>query len=351
MIRRYFAVLSVLCLLLSGNAVAQDTKMSPGEQRLYEAAKKEGEVRVWGGTDVPVIAALADGFAKVYPGIAIKPFEITPSALVQRLILQKTAGAPLEVDLLQAELDSVRPLLDRKLLASYDDWEAIFPELPKSVFGDGGISVKWADNDQPVGYNTNLVKGDLPTRWEDLLDPKWKGKILVETRGKQFAHLLYLWGETKFDDYMHRLAEQKLFYVNGGTTLAQSLATGEGAIAIGTYGFSVVNLARQGAPVSILPIKPVRTRLINNYVVKDSKNADAARLFAAWMATPDGQRVLDESWGGRGLLTAGSSAFLAQTYQKLGFDLNHDLIDLADLLSPKDAIDLEKRAMKALAKK
>lgn len=351
MIRRYLVILSSLCLLLSGNAFAQDAKTSPRERQLYEAAKKEGEVRIWGGTNVPVIAALADGFAKSYPGIAIKPFEITPSALVQRLILQKVAGAPLEVDLIQAELDSVRPLLDRKMLASYDDWEATFPDLPKNVFGNGGVSVKWADNDQPVAYNTNLVKGDLPTSWEDLLDPKWKGKILVERRGKQFAHLLFLWGEAKFQDYMSRLATQKLFYVNGGTTLAQNLATGEGAIALGTYGFSIVNLERQGAPVSILPIKPVRTRLINNYVVKDSKNADAARLFAAWLATPDGQRVLDESWGGRGLLTAGSSAFLAQTYQKLGFDLDRDLIDLADVISSKDAIELEKKAMKALAKK
>jgi ABC-type Fe3+ transport system substrate-binding protein len=62
-----------------------------------------------------------------------------------------------------------------------------------------------------LAYNTKLVKkADVPKRYEDLLDPKWKGRIAVDGRGPYgFSHLRLVWGEERFWKFIKAFPEQK----------------------------------------------------------------------------------------------------------------------------------------------
>jgi ABC-type glycerol-3-phosphate transport system substrate-binding protein len=95
--------------------------------QLYNAAKKEGTVVIWGPTDAIVYEKMQEVLDKQYPGIKPEHFESIPEPLVQRIIAENQAGKPPAVDIIQSgSMRALRPLIDRDLLASYPGWEKDF---------------------------------------------------------------------------------------------------------------------------------------------------------------------------------------------------------------------------------
>ena len=118
-----------------GVGYAQDKSQgSEGITQLYNAAKKEGRVVIWGPTDAIVYQRMQEALDKQYPGIKIESFESIPEPLVQRIIAESQAGKPAAVDVIQSgSLRALRPLIDRDMLAPYPGWEkdlALMPSMP-----------------------------------------------------------------------------------------------------------------------------------------------------------------------------------------------------------------------------
>lgn len=281
-------------------ALAQDKAKTSGNDaltQLYAAAKKEGTVVIWGPSDPVIYQKAQERLNKDYPGIKIDHFESLPEPIVQRLIAESQAGKPSSVDIVQSgSLRALRPLVDRDMLAPYPGWEKDF-----------GLDAVYADHrfvgnynlSLPIAYNTKLVSAqDAPKNWDDLADAKWKGrKIIVEARLVPFAMLGTEMGKTKAVDLAKKLLAQDPIIVQGGTTALQALAGGQAPIAIGLYGYAVDKLKKKGATVDWVPVSPLPLLTSALGVVKTAPHPSAARFFAGWMGTIEGQKIIYEYSG------------------------------------------------------
>jgi iron(III) transport system substrate-binding protein len=281
-----------LGIFLSAHANAQDKwKSSEAVAQLYAAAKKEGRVIIWGPTDAIIYQRMQAALEKQYPGIKIENFESIPEPLVQRIIAESQAGKPAAVDIIQSgSLRALRPLVDRDMLAAYDGWEKHF-----------GLDAVYANQrfvgaynlTLPIAYNTKVVSAqEAPKSWEDLADPKWKGrKIIMEARLVPFAMLGTEWGKSKATELVKKILGQQPLIVQGGTTVANALAGGQVALAVGTYAYTIERLKKQGAAVDWVAVSPLPVLTSAEGVLKTAPHPNAARFFAGWMSTPEGQNI------------------------------------------------------------
>jgi iron(III) transport system substrate-binding protein len=283
------AVITLFGVLFSGAGYAQDKE---GLTQLYNAARKEGRVVIWGPTDAIVYQRMQEALDKQYPGIKIESFESIPEPLVQRIIAESQAGKPAAVDVIQSgSLRALRPLIDRDMLAPYPGWEKIFGL--DAVYANqrlvGGYNLTL-----PIAYNTKSVSAqEAPKTWEDLADPKWKGrKIIIEARLVPFAMLGTEWGKGKAIELTKKIiSQQQPLIVQGGTTVANALAGGQVSLAVGTYAFTIEGLKKQGAAVDWVPVTPLPVLTSAEGVLKTAAHPNAGRFFAGWMGTPEGQKI------------------------------------------------------------
>ena len=290
------ALLTVLIsCFVSGSSLSLKTKAKAGgkgHDQLYNAARKEGRVVIWGPTDAVIYQKAQEALSKKYPGIKIEHFESIPEPLVQRIIAESQAGKPAAVDIIQSgSLRALRPLVDRDMLASVPAWEKEF-----------GLDAVYANQrfvgaynlTLPIAYNTKAVSAqDAPKSWEDLADAKWKGrKIIMEARLVPFAMLGTEWGKGKVTELVKRiLAQQQPLIVQGGTTVANALAGGQVSIAVGTYAYTIERLKKQGAAVDWVPVSPLPVLNSAMGVLKTAPHPNAARFIAGWFGTAEGQNV------------------------------------------------------------
>lgn len=291
--RRVILILTVLTTVLSNFAYAQDKGKGGNEAitELYNAAKKEGTVIIWGPTDAIIYQRMQAYLDKQYPGIKIQHFESIPEPLVQRIIAESQAGKPAAVDIIQSgSLRALRPLIDRDMLATVPGWEKDF-----------GLDAVYANQrfvgaynlTLPIAYNTKSVSAqEAPKSWEELAEPKWKGrKIIIEARLVPFAMLGTEWGKGKAAELVKKILTQQPLVVQGGTTVANALAGGQVSIAVGTYAYTIERLKKQGAAVDWVAVSPLPVLTSAEGVLKTAPHPNAARFFAGWMGTPEGQNI------------------------------------------------------------
>ena len=258
--------------------------------KLYSAAKKEGRVVIWGPTDGIVYEKMQELLDKQYPGIKIEHFESIPEPLVQRIIAENQAGKPAAVDIIQSgSLRALRPLIDRDLLASYPGWEKDF-----------GLDAVYANHRfvgaynlaLPISYNSKAVSAkDAPKSWEELAEPKWKGKkIIIEARLVPFAMLGTEWGKEKAMALVNKILGQQPIIVQGGTTVANALAGGQVSIAVGTYAFTIEGLKKRGASVDWIAPSPLPVLTSAEGVLKTASHPNAARFLLVGWAPPRRRR-------------------------------------------------------------
>ena len=289
-----------LALWLEGPACAQDKTKTPGNDgitQLYTAAKKEGTVVIWGPSDPIIYQKAQERLNKEYPGIKIEHFESLPEPVVQRLIAESQAGKPSSVDIVQSgSLRAVRPLIDRDMLVAYPEWEKDFGldavYAGHRFVGNYNLAL-------PIAYNTKLVSAqEAPKSWEDLADGKWKGrKIILEARLVPFAMLGTEIGKAKAVDLAKRLLAQDPIIVQGGTTALNALAGGQAPLAVGVYAYAVNKLKKKGATIDWVPVSPLPLLTSALGVVKTAPHPNAARFFAGWMGTLEGQKIIYEYSG------------------------------------------------------
>ena len=294
-LRAFIAAVAMVIASLSvtGLAAAQDKGKAGSDtiNQLYSGARKEGVVVIWGPTDAVIYQRMQAVLDKQYPGLKIEHFESIPEPLVQRIIAESQAGKPAAVDIIQSgSLRALRPLIDRDMLAPFPGWEKDF-----------GLDAVYANQrfvgaynlTLPIAYNTKAVSlQEAPKTWEDLADPKWKGrKIIIEARLVPFAMLGTEWGKGKATELTKRILGQQPLIVQGGTTVANALAGGQVSLAVGTYAYTIERLKKQGAAVDWVAASPLPVLTSAVGVLKTAPHPNAARFFAGWMGTAEGQKI------------------------------------------------------------
>jgi len=250
-------------------------------------AKKEGKVVVYiaGATD-----ALPDTLKKFQAetGIQVDFLRSTPAELRERIRTEFTTN--------RVRGDLVMTGNTIKNIAEVFQPHGEIPNIKRIVapFQDDGTFVPYSVGVNGIFVNTKLVKeSEMPKRWQDLLDPKWKGKMLaydprVGGPGNGTFTILYdMYGR----EYLEKFAAQKPeFLVN--TTLGQRrVAQGEFPIYVGGHVGNIVQLP--GLPIKAIAMEdgsPYVTTVA--MIMKGAANPNAARVLLNYILAPEAQKVL-----------------------------------------------------------
>jgi iron(III) transport system substrate-binding protein len=263
---------------------------------LIEAARQEGEVIWYTGFVVEQLARpVAEAFEKAY-GIKVQYVRANSTEQVLRITNEARAGRIMG-DVFDGAI-GVDTLKRQRLLASFSPLSAAhFPqEVRDSDNTWTGVNVYVLS----PAINTELTpKGSEPKRWEDLLDPKWQGKMAwsssMSAAGAPgfIATVLKEYGEVKGMDYLRKLAAQKIASIDGaGRAVADQVVAGEYALGLHIFNNQPAMLARAGAPVAALPIAPATATLNTVSVLAGARHPNAARLFVNFLLSSEGQKLV-----------------------------------------------------------
>jgi len=265
---------------------------------LIEAARREGKVAFYSALDLPLSEKLAKGFEAKYPGIAVRVERSGAERIFQR-IGQEQASHINAADV-AVSTDAAHFVAWKR-----SDWLAPFvPQDAAEHFAPSdrdpdGLYTTLCLSLSGLGYNTNLVKReDAPKSFADLLDPKWKGRIVKAHPGYSGTILTttYALVKTLGWPFYEKLASQRVMQVQSAGDPPKKLALGERAVQADGVDAILDQLKDQGQPVEFV-YAAEGTPLITTPggVFRSAPNPNAARLFCAFLCSPDGQEIFVEA--------------------------------------------------------
>jgi iron(III) transport system substrate-binding protein len=261
------------------------------DAQLIERAKKEGTFMLYTSMNTPDVNQVFDGFRKRYPFITPKSYTTRSAALLERIITEARAGKYFS-DVVQGNAFTLYLLGKRGLTEPYASPEA--KSYPASFKDPANNWVAAYMQLNVIGYNSQLIpRAEAPKGYEDLLAPKWKGRMgLDDKQYIWFDGLLKAMGREKGLAYLKKLAGQAIQFRSGNTLLANLLAAGEFGLLINTRPESIDELKQKGAPVEWVAPQPTTANVLPIAISKNSQHPNAARLFMDYVLSEEGQRRL-----------------------------------------------------------
>src|SRR6266550_8109369 len=223
------------------------TSNSVTREDLIEAAKKDREVVFYTTTNLEEAAAMSARFKAKYPFLDVNINRAEGERIVTK-VLQETRAKKSLVDVMQTPAFYLHALRKRGILGEYASTEDRF--YPRSFKEEKSWTTTYY-NPYVVLYNTKLVSAqNLPKRYEDLLNPFWKNKMILEKdKIDWFTAILEILGREKGVKYMRELSRQNPMLRIGQTLITQLVAAGEIALQINANAVSVIRLKLKGAPI------------------------------------------------------------------------------------------------------
>lgn len=284
------ALLLGLALTFQGRAAGQSL------EELHKLALKEGGTLNFYGTLAQINAQrILPVFEKRFPGIKVNHVDATADKLAARAIAEARGGRTI-ADVFQGALENALQVQEQGLLLDRLPPEAAeYPEVLKGP--------NWFASDYIfliIAWNTNLVKkGEEPQGFEDVADPKWKGKLIAEPRDVEvligLARHKYK-NDEKAIALLRRIAANKPEFHKGHSELAEFLVAGQAAVCFTCYSHHYPRRIQKGAPVNYFLGEGVGA-LQATAVFKNAPHPNTAWLFARWVASQEGQKAYAQ--GGR----------------------------------------------------
>ena len=288
---------SALLLACSGATLAQTASEPSGysgpdrTERLIAGAKKEGSVTVYTTTPNEYMRMLTDGFEKKY-GVKVVVWRGLSEQVLQRT-LTEARGNKNTVDVIHSISTSMEALHRENILQSVNT------PLSKNLIADALPPHQgWTPTMHYVfvqAYNTTKVKKEeLPKTYEDLLDPKWRGRIAIEASDYDWlAEVIKTIGEAKGRALFCALGTKNDMSVRTGHALLTNLvASGEVPLGLTVYQYSPQQAKQKGAPIDWFAIEPAIAITDGLGIAKKAPNPHAAVLFYDYMLSDEGQAIL-----------------------------------------------------------
>lgn len=284
-----FAV--VICLLISAERSLSQTH-PVSQEKLVEGAKREGKMVWYSSLNINDSKALLDRFEQKYPFIKTELFRAGAEQLLNRVLNEDRAGR----NLFDAvNLTSITALKKAGLLQPHRSREG--SAYPNQFRDPDGYWVTLYNLYTVIGYNTKLVtQGEAPRQWENLLDPKWKGKIGMDQEEYEwYAGMLDYWGREKGGKFMRALSRQGIHWRKGHTLIAQLMAAGEFSVGL-VYAHRIESMKRGGgAPVEwVKSSDPITVTLAPIGVAAKAPHPNAAKLFMDFSLSKEAQAMLQK---------------------------------------------------------
>lgn len=328
-------ILMVGLTLLLGLTVCAGPTIGAPVDDLVAAAKKEGVIEMLApSTLTPKGAqALAEALNQRY-GLNIK-FSYHPSSNmtgdVAKVIGRAASGVSPEWDVMIVTDSHHGSLWLRKQHAIYD-----YKKLgvdPKLIHYDSG-AVSFANQIILPAYNKNILPAkDVPKKWEDLLDPKWTGRIGVPHSVHHFARLAAgPWGEEKTTQFVKRLAVLEPF-IGTPAQMYTRLQLGEILLVSNIQDSFIHEAERRGAPLAQAHgIEPVPSPAYHVGVLKGAPHPNVGHLLAAFMTTPEAQKLWEKYSGHTSAFVPGTAVYEYAQKHKMVY-MTQDQAEMVDRLT------------------
>jgi len=260
-----------------------------------EQAKKEGKVVWYCAVNAVTANNLAREFETRYPPVKVEVFRASSEQQLTRLIAEY-ANRKYIPDVVELNIQMLNMVKEKGILDRY-----IAPQsqaLPGNLKDPQAYWASWYLSLYSVAYNSKMVPPhEVPRTYEDLLDPKWKGKMMMDaTKPQWFIAQLKRLGRERGLDYMRKLANQKIIPQTGSLTLPlQLVAAGEAAMMIQGNPARIDEMKKKGASIGWAPISPVIASVCGMGITTKPNHPVAARLFVDFVLSPDGQEIVGKS--------------------------------------------------------
>jgi iron(III) transport system substrate-binding protein len=324
---------------LSTRVMAAAPPAEPITPALIEAARKEGHVNYYTSVDLPVAEKLAKAFEAKYPDIAVRVERSGAERVFQR-IGQEYSSNIHAVDVVNSS-DAAHFIVWKRdgVLLPYvpEDVAKLYPAEHRDA---DGLFASWRVWLSIIAYNTGLVKPEeAPKSFADLLDPKWKGKIVKAHPGYSGTIMTATYqmqrdlGWTWFE----QLAKQNIMQVQSSADPPKKLDLGERAVMADGNEYNIFELKEKGRPVEPVYATEGSPIIIGpNGIFKDSPNPNAAKLFQSFCFSRDAQQLIIDVGGLRSVHP--------QTTEKPG---RKPLKDIKTMKDDAVAVEKESDAIKA----
>ena len=292
----------ILALLLLGPVVAPAQPADPAsivqhegadrERLLVQGAAKEGEVSVYTSLVPEDLAALSEAFEKKY-GVKVKGWRASSEKVLQRTVAEARANRR-DADVIETNGPELEALYREQVLQPLKS-PHMKDLMPEAVRPHG----QWVGERITLfvqSYNTKLVKKEeVPKRYADLADPRWKGRLGIEAEDEDwFATVVHSLGEEKGLATFREIAKNGFSVRKGHTLLAGLVASGEVPFSLTTYSHGAEKMKRKGAPVEWYAIEPAIGRVNGIAIVRKPGHPHAAALYLDFVLSPEGQAILQK---------------------------------------------------------
>ncbi len=285
------SLLAAALVLAAVPAAAQDTRA--------EAARTEGKVVWYTSLALPSAEKVAKLFETAHPGIKVEVHRTGSQRILQRVMQELQAGLKIVDVIHTSDAGHFVLLKEKKLLAKYtppgvDRFPAGFKDADGYYYGlRATVNV--------IAYNTKLVSAaDAPKTWKDLLDPRWKGKLVTAHPGysgviaTHVLALVHLHGW----EYFKQLAQNRLMLVQSAVDPAGVVASGERVVAANGGDYYYYQMKKKGNPIEVVyPKEGVPLVVSPTAIAAFAPHPNAARLFTDFTFTRELQQVMADSEG------------------------------------------------------
>lgn len=274
-------------------------KSADRQKILEEAARKEGRL-LWYTTLIvnQALTPLKGAFEKKYPFVQVDYHRADSDALAQRMLAEYQAKK-YDVDILDGTSTIIMLRRAGHMQRYFSPQLREYPAQLKDKEGYWSVPNVYF---MTLGYNTKLVKpNEVPKTLNDLLDPKWKGKMVWSTSGGSGApvfigNVLLTLGEEKGLAYLKRLAAQNVAKSTASARAVLDMVIAEEfAIAINMFNYHAVISKSAGAPVDWQAIEPVPAQVKTLGLAKNAPHPHASMLFIDFLLSKEGQKIFQEA--------------------------------------------------------
>ena len=285
------------CFAATVQEIAKKLSTLPPDQRkkaIEDGARQEGQFVFYTSMSVQDNPKVMAAFEKAYPFVKTDVYRGTPRSALLKASTEARAGR-YAVDIIGTAPVEMWQLKQAKLSTGY-----LSPELqsmPKGSYDPEGYWSAFEVTPIVVAFQTKLLRAaDIPNNYQDLLNPKYKGKMNLGTEEYDwFSVMLDAMGQDKGLAYMRALAKQDLHLPGPSSRMrVQLMLAGESAIALAARGRRVVEFKEQGAPIDFRIFDPYAGEPNSLALMARAPHPYAAILFADYLLSQTGQAMLAE---------------------------------------------------------
>lgn len=265
---------------------------SQGQPVDVAAAKKEGKVVVYGSVVPQAMEELHKNFEKKYD-VKVEYWRGSSTAVAERAQTEWRAGRP-TFDVVESSWDVMVFMKKEGLFAAYIPPSS--EKFPAQFKEKDALITPWRILPISILYNTDLVKaGEAPKNLDDLLSPKWKGKISIPDPSRHTTTAKFLWNLEKFmgakwREYVKGLASQQPLLVESLAPVTPAIIKGEAQLGIAYIKF----VKQYKGPVSYVALDKYLSDPNHLALGAKAPRPNAARLYIEYAVSADGQRMISQ---------------------------------------------------------